>query len=97
MIEVAHVLSKAHRTRQISAQRAEADLAAIYADVPQLSSSVPHLPRAFEISLQERIGIYDCIYLALAEQEQCGLITADVRLITNLQPRFPQIIALASL
>lgn len=35
--------------------------------------------------------------LALAEREQCPLVTADDKLIKNLQPSFPFIVALASL
>jgi predicted nucleic acid-binding protein len=37
--------------------------------------------RAMEIAVELRHPIYDCFYLALAEREQCGLITADARLI----------------
>jgi predicted nucleic acid-binding protein len=44
-----------------------------------------------------RIGIYDCLYVALAEREGCELITADDKLIRNLQAQFPFIISLASL
>ena len=96
-IEVAHVLSKAHRTNQITAQRAEADLASIIADLPQLFPAVTLLPRAFEISLQVRMGVYDCFYIALSEVEQCALLTADQRMITNLQGQFPQIVSLSTL
>jgi predicted nucleic acid-binding protein len=43
-----------------------------------------------------RIGVYDCIYVALAEREGCQLITADDRLVNNLQPTFPFIIHLSA-
>jgi predicted nucleic acid-binding protein len=36
-----------------------------------------------------RIAIYDCLYVALAEQEKCELATADDRLVNNLQVQFP--------
>ena len=38
------------------------------------------MPRAYALSSQVRIGIYDCLYVALSEQEQCELLTADSRL-----------------
>jgi predicted nucleic acid-binding protein len=41
---------------------------------------LPILSRAIELSSQARIGVYDCLYVALAEQEQCELVTADQRL-----------------
>ena len=36
-----------------------------------------------------RIGVYDCLYVALAEREACELVTADLRLVTNLGTLFP--------
>jgi predicted nucleic acid-binding protein len=48
-------------------------------------------------SLPARIGVYDCLYVALAERECCELVTADDKLIKNLQARFPFIVPLASL
>lgn len=33
-----------------------------------------------------RIGVYDCIYVALAEHEKCELVTADTTLVRVLQP-----------
>ena len=44
-----------------------------------------------------RLGVYDCIYVALAEHEGCELVTADTRLLMNLRSTFPFIIELASL
>jgi predicted nucleic acid-binding protein len=55
------------------------------------------LLRACEISSQVRVGIYDCLYVALAEREKCELITADDRLVKTLQPQFPFIVPLSSL
>jgi predicted nucleic acid-binding protein len=60
-------------------------------------ASLPLLPRAYEISSQIRLGVYDCLYVALAEREGCELLTADSKLITNLQPAFPFITSLASM
>ena len=67
------------------------------ADAPQLFSSIPLMPRAYEISSRMRIGIYDCLYVAPAEREKCELVTADDKLVKNLQPSFSFIVALASL
>jgi predicted nucleic acid-binding protein len=65
-------------------------------DSPQLSPSVPLMLRALGIASQASIGVYDCLYVALAEREGCELVTADARLINSLQPTYPFIIALAS-
>ena len=55
------------------------------------------MPRAYALSSSAQIGVYDCLYVALAEREQCELITADDRLVRSLQPLFPFVVALASL
>ena len=39
----------------------------------------------------------DRLRAALAEQQGCELVTADVRLVANLRPSFPFIVPLASL
>ena len=44
-----------------------------------------------------RIGFYDCLYVALAERENCELVTADDKLIRNLQKTFPFVRDLATL
>jgi len=49
------------------------------------------------MSSQIHMGSYDCLYVALAETEQCELITADDKLVKILQPHFPFIVALAAL
>jgi predicted nucleic acid-binding protein len=55
------------------------------------------LPKAFAIASQFRIGVYDCLYVVLAEREGCELLTADDRLVRALQSTFPFITSLASL
>lgn len=57
----------------------------------------PLLQRATAISSQARIGVYDCLYVALAERENCELVTADDKLIKKLQGQFPFIVPLTSL
>jgi predicted nucleic acid-binding protein len=52
------------------------------ADCPALLPSNPLMPRAFDLSSRMRIGVYDCLYVALAEQQRCRVVTADQRLLT---------------
>jgi predicted nucleic acid-binding protein len=54
-------------------------------------------PRAIDISSTLRIAVYDCLYLALAEREGCEFITADDKLVKNLQGQFPFVVPLASM
>ena len=68
----------------------------IMADAPILFTSFPLMTRAIDISSSLRCGVYDCIYVALAERENCEFVTADDKLVARLQPVFPFIVSLAS-
>ena len=95
--EVAHVLTRAERRKIISIGDASVFLAKIMRTAPTLYPCLPLLDRATDISSLTRQGVYDCLYVALAEAEGCELITADDKLVKNLQAMFPFIVPLASL
>jgi predicted nucleic acid-binding protein len=96
-VEVAHALTRAERRGLITAQEGSAKFSDILAALPDLYPSLPLLPRAYDLSSTFRIGVYDCLYVALAEREGCEFITADDRLVRALGPTFPFILSLASL
>lgn len=95
-IEIGHALTRAERQRRVSPANGWALWLAVMTDSPHLHPSLPLMPRAYEISSLMRVGIYDCLYVALAEREKCDLVTADDKLIKNLQKHFPFIRELAS-
>jgi predicted nucleic acid-binding protein len=95
-IETAHSLTRAERQRRIAVSQAAVLWIDIMRAAPMLHPHAPLIPRAIAISSQMRIGVYDCVYVALAEQEGCELVTADDLLIRNLLFTFPFIRALAS-
>ena len=66
-------------------------------DSPAYSPILALMDRAVEISIQRRHNVHDCMYVALAEREDCELLTADRKFIGNLQPAFPFITDLATL
>lgn len=41
--------------------------------------------------------MYDCLYVVLAEREGCDFVTADARLVNNLQTQFPFVVLPSSL
>ena len=86
--EVSHVLTKAERKKIIPVGDAVKHVFDILADGPYLKPFMPLLPRAIDISSQTRIALTDCLFVALAEQEGCDMLTADQKLITNL-PDYP--------
>ena len=95
ILEIAHGLTKAERQGRIS------DAEKLWLDAmttcPDLHSFQSLMLRAVQMARLARIGVYDCLYVALAEREGCDLVTADDRLVRSLQPIFPFISPLASL
>jgi predicted nucleic acid-binding protein len=87
-VEVGHALTKSERRGLLPQAESILRLTDVLNFSPLFYSYLPLLPRAMEISSQARIGLYDCLYVALAEQENCELVTADARLVTSL-PGFP--------
>jgi predicted nucleic acid-binding protein len=97
-IEVGHALTRAERQGRIPVGTALPLLQDILNTLPLLHPSLPILLRAVEISSQMRVGVYDCLYVALAEGEKCDFVTADDKLVGKLKlPHFPFIISLSSL
>ena len=94
--EIAHVLTKAERRKIIPVGDAITHVFDILQNGPTLKSFLPLLARAIEISSQTRVGVTDCLFVALAEQEGCDFVTADQRLVASLGQQFP-VVALASL
>jgi predicted nucleic acid-binding protein len=54
--------------------------------LPKLFEAVALLPRAQEIAKLYRRSVYDCLYVALAELEQCDFVSADDKLVNWSTP-----------
>ncbi len=68
-MELAHALSRAERQGRIALPQAAALWGDVMKTAPLLHTSLPLVPRAIDISSRVRIGVYDCLYVALAERE----------------------------
>jgi predicted nucleic acid-binding protein len=88
-IELAHALTRAERRGRIAVGQASVFWADAMTTVPVLVPSLPLVSRALNISSKTRVSAYDCLYVVLAEQEKCDLVTADDKLVKILQPQFP--------
>src|SRR6185436_2502284 len=75
VVEVAHALTRAERKKLLLLGEAQKFLTEIMTDRPLLHPHLPLIPRVVELSSQLKIGVYDCLYAALAEREGCEFIT----------------------
>jgi predicted nucleic acid-binding protein len=96
-VELSHALTRAERQGRIVVSEAVRLLTDVMGTSPQLFASLPLVLRACDISSRMRVGVYDCLYVALAEREGCEFLTADDRLVRALGPAFPFIVSLATL
>jgi predicted nucleic acid-binding protein len=78
-IEVGHALTGAERMGRVSTADGYSLWLGLMADCPQLFPSLALMSRAYSLSSSARLGIYDWLYVALAQQEQCEIVTDDAR------------------
>jgi predicted nucleic acid-binding protein len=95
--EIASGLTKAERQKLIPVGEARRLLGKVFGTAPALFPYRRLLYRATDISSQTRSAFYDCLYVALAEQENCEFVTADDKLVRNVQTQFPFVRSLASM
>jgi len=80
LLEIGNVLVQEARSGAIT----QAELPAVYADfikhLPVIHNSSSFFHRAYSIALTVPVSMYHATYLALAEQENCPLLTADMKL-----------------
>jgi predicted nucleic acid-binding protein len=82
--EVANVIWKRQRRGDIRADEA-AELLGDILELPlEITTCKPLLSLALELAVRTGCTAYDCLYVALALQEQAVLITADQRLVNAL-------------
>jgi predicted nucleic acid-binding protein len=80
LAEFASLVAKRHRRKEISAEQAHAAFRLMAKCAPRLFDMRPQLPRALDLSLQYQLSLWDCVYLALALERDCPVLTADRRL-----------------
>lgn len=95
--EIGNAFLISERRKKIGPGDGALALTDVLLTVPVIVNSVSLLPRAYEIAHRYQRTVYDCLYVALAEREQCDFITADDKLVNGLQATFPFVIHLASM
>jgi predicted nucleic acid-binding protein len=87
--EIGSAFLRALRRGRVTAGQARASIQGLLAVAYSLWSSELLLERAFEIAEQHNQRIYDCFYVALAEQAGIEFWTGDERLANALGVHFP--------
>lgn len=88
-VELGNALWKAARIGRCAPQDAVESMSAMRTRGLPTLASYGLLEQALSIALTFDRTVYDSVYVALAVQTQCQLITADERLASALAARFP--------
>lgn len=86
LVETANVLAKKVRANNITAEQAITSLAVVK-DAVRLVRSEPLISRALELSIALSHPVYDCVFLACAEQLGGKLATRDAPFIKRVVER----------
>ena len=89
LVEVASLLAKRCRRKQLVADQAREAFDFMSRSAPQLFDTRPLLSRALDLSLRYQMSLWDCVYLALALERGCPFLTADRRLFRAGTGRHP--------
>lgn len=89
LIEVGNVLSKRCRRKELTAAQVRDAYRIFQLRVPVLIDVREQMSSAFELSLAHQIPVYDCLYLALAIDRRCDLVTADKRFHSAVAGAYP--------
>ena len=91
LAEFASLIAKRSRRKQLSAEQARNAFHFMVRCLPRTFDTRLRLALALDISLQHRLSVWDSVYIALAQEHDCALVTADQRLFRSGAARHPSI------
>ena len=80
LAEFASLVTKRVRRKQLSSQQALEGFQLMVRVAPRLYHMRPRILPALELSIRRQLSLWDCVYLALALEHGCPVVTADQRL-----------------
>ncbi len=87
LAEFASLLAKRHRRKELSREQAGHAFHLMARSSPKLFHTRPLIPHAMDLALRHQMSLWDCVYIALAIEQNCAFITADQRLFRTGRPR----------
>lgn len=80
LAEFASLLAKRCRRKELTATQANEAFVFLVRCAPRLYETRPRLGPAMKLALEHHLSLWDCLYLALAAERDCSVVTADRRL-----------------
>jgi len=93
--EVGNIAWKKHQFQGLSAADAQQIISEFQAIQFATTPNAQLLNDAYRLAVAHQRTVYDSLYLALSEREQCQFVTADERLFNAVRTSFPNVVWLA--
>jgi len=87
LVEAANALWKKMARRELAVREAKRAFTLLLDSGLVVRPTAPLLPRAMHLAQSIKHSVYDCVYLALGEQERAPVVTADARFFRNASRR----------
>jgi len=88
--EIGNIVWKKYRFQGLAKADAEQIITAFRELNIELTPTIELLAEALRIAMIHERTVYDALYIALSERENCVYITADERLVNALSKSFPK-------
>lgn len=94
--EFGNIIWKKHQFQGLAVADAQSIVDSFRALQFTFTTAAVLLDAAYRISVTHHRTVYDSLYLALSEREQCQFVTADEKLVNAVGTSFPNLIQLAN-
>jgi predicted nucleic acid-binding protein len=94
--EVGNIVWKKHRIQDLSIEDAQEIIDTFKTITLTLTSSADLLEEAFSLAITHERTVYDMMYVALANRENCQFVTADERMVNAIGKHFSDIVWIAN-
>ena len=94
--EVGNIVWKKHRIQDLSIEDAQEIIDTFKTITMTLTSSADLLEGAYNLAVIHERTVYDMMYIALANRENCQFVTADERMVNAVGEHFPNVVWIAN-
>lgn len=87
--EVGNIVWKKHRFQGLDIDDAQSIIKTFLKLQLTIVPAITLLENAYQLAVTHQRTVYDALYLALSQREQCPFVTADQKLVNSIHKAFP--------
>ena len=94
--EVGNIVWKKHRLQALNVEEAREIIDTFGNITFTFTSCTDLLNKAYDLAIAHERTVYDMMYVALSQKENCQFVTADERMVNAIGSHFPNVIWIAN-